>query len=33
LALQLVQHLEEVAKLVEIIRHPQGNTAKVTLCL
>ena len=26
-ALQLRQHLEEVAKLVEIIRHPQGYIA------
>ena len=27
-ALQLMQHLEEVAKLVEIIRHPQGHVAR-----
>ena len=27
-ALQLVQHREEVAKLVEIIRHPQGHVAR-----
>jgi hypothetical protein len=27
-ALQLMQHLEEVAKLVEIICHPQGHVAR-----